>query len=148
VLKSRSYIFVLVFVGVFAVGCSDSTASTTLPPDTSVTSAEDVVFGSGELPETLPDNLPVPQGSVVGTTMVVTKTGVTEVVLRINAGLDLSVQFFDQGLAQAGFSVASSLADDSDVWLIEYSDSSAKGTILFTESVEGITDAVVRHNVP
>lgn len=147
-LKSKRHIFALVSVILFAAGCSDSTGTTTTLPDTSVTATEDVVFGSGELPETVPDNFPIPQGSVVGSTMVVTDTGFTEVILRINAQLDLSVQFFDQGLAQAGFTVDGSAADDNAGWLIEYSDASGKGTIRFSESAEGITQAVVRHNLP
>jgi hypothetical protein len=148
VLISKRYILALI-LALAAIGCSDTTGATSAPPaDTSVDSPDDVLFGSGELPETIPDEFPIPQGSAVGSTMVVTKTGFTEVILRISAELGISAEFFNQGLAQAGFTVAASAADAAGGWMIEFSDASSKGTIELTEPVEGISQAVVRYNVP
>jgi hypothetical protein len=146
--KSKRYSLVFAAVVLFVPGCSNGSGDTTASSQVSAPSADDVVFGSGEIPGTLPGNFPIPQGSVVGSTMVVSKTGFTEVILRINADIELSVDFFDQGLSQAGFAIDSSASDEYDGWLIEYSDVSAKGAVRFVESAEGITQAVVRHNLP
>lgn len=146
---SKHYLLAVAAVAFLAMGCTDNAeTTTTLPVDTSVDSPDDVVFGAGELPETLPDGFPIPQGSSVGSTMVVTKTGFTEAILRISADQSTSVQFFEQGLAEAGFNVDASAADDGGGWMIEYSDASAKGTIELTEPLEGISQALVRYNVP
>jgi hypothetical protein len=110
-------------------------------------SAEDVVFGSGELPATIPEEFPLPAGSAVGSTMVVTQTGFTEVIARISAEQGLTVAFFEQELPQAGFTIDNSTGDDA-AWLIEFSLDGAKGTIDVTEPVQGISQAVIRYNVP
>ncbi len=69
-------------------------------------------------------------------------------ILRISAEQGVSAQFFEQGLAQGGFNVDVSTADDSGGWLIEYSDAAGKGTIELTEPLEGVSQALVRYNVP
>jgi hypothetical protein len=128
-----------------ACGDGDEVSSTT--SGTGIPAGEDVVFGSGALPESIPAEFPLPAGSSVGSTMVVTSSGFTEVVARISANLNVTVQFFDQALAQAGFTVDSSAADDK-IWLIEFSRDGAKGTIDISEPAEGISQAVIRYNVP
>ncbi len=128
------------------VGCSDSVTSTTTG-DTTVSSADDVVFGSGELPETIPAEFPVPMGSSIGSTMVVATSGFTEVIIRLSVERGIAVQFYEQGLEQAGFNVDES-ADSGDAWEIEFSDSESKGTIEISEPQQGISQALVRWNVP
>lgn len=79
--------------------------------------------------------------------MVVTDTGFTEVVLRINAELGITAQFFEQNLEQGGFEVGSS-GDNAGNWDIEFNLDGVKGTIDISEPQEGISQAVVRYNVP
>jgi hypothetical protein len=128
-----------------ACGDGDETSSTTAGTD--LAAGEDVVFGSGELPETIPADFPLPAGSSVGSTMVVTSSGFTEVIARISANLGTTAEFFDQGLVEAGFAVDSSAGDDK-LWVIEFSRDGAKGTIDITEPTEGVSQAVIRYNVP
>jgi hypothetical protein len=137
-------ILAVIAIAVLGTGCSDSQGTTTTQGNTS---GEDVVFGQGQMPETIPEEFPLPAGSVIGSTMVVADTGFTEVVVRINAELGISAEFFSQSLAQAGFDVNSS-AEGENRWLIEFSKDSAKGTIDLSEAVSGISQAVVRYNVP
>lgn len=143
--------FLLAVVAVaFAVavaGCSDDGKADESAPPTSISSADDVVFGSGELPETIPDGFPLPAGSSIGSTMLVTKTGFTEVIVRMGAGQTIAVQYFEQELPKAGFSVDGS-ADDNGSWLIEFGIDGANGTIDVSEPTEGISQAVIRYNVP
>lgn len=143
-MKGRIVVAAFVALAVIGSGCSDgANTSTTI----SVGSGDDVVFGDGVLPETIPDAFPLPSGSAVGATMVVTKTGFTEVVMRISAEMGITAEFFSQGLGQNGFTVDRSEAD-GDGWVIEFSDESANGTLDISEPVDGISQAVLRYNLP
>ena len=137
-------ILVVIAIALLGAGCSDTQETTTTE---GITSAEDVVFGDGQLPETIPGEFPLPTGSAIGSTMVVTKTGFTEVVVRINAELGISAEYFNQALSQSGFDVDSSSAVD-ERWIIEFSKDSTKGSIDLSEAVPGISQAVVRYNLP
>ena len=137
-------LLVVAVVAAIGVGCTDTQGTTTTE---AVISGDDVIFDEGELPETIPDGFPLPQGSAVGSTMVVTKTGFTEFVVRISAELGITAEYFNQALPQGDFSVDRSEAVDGG-WDIEFSKGEAKGTIDLTEPVPGISQAVVRYNVP
>ena len=143
-LKWKNVVVALAALVVLVAGC-DSTENTTTTD--AVTSAEDVIFSEGELPDTIPADFPMPAGSAVGATMVVTKTGFTEVVLRVNAEQGIAVEFFNQALSQAGFTVDRSEADASG-WLIEFSRDGEKGTIGVSAAQESISQAIIRYNVP
>ncbi|MDJ0663271.1 MAG: hypothetical protein QNJ75_01845 [Acidimicrobiia bacterium] len=140
----RWRILVVIAIALLGAGCSDDQGTTTTE---GVAPGDDVVFGEGSLPETIPDGFPLPAGSAVGSTMVVNKTGFTEAIVRISAELGISAEFFNQSLAQGGFAVVSSEATD-DGWLIVFTMDSARGTIDLTEPMQGISQAVVRYNVP
>lgn len=112
-----------------------------------VGSPAEVVFGSGSLPETFPASFPMPTGSSIGSTMVVIESGFTEVVVRLGAGQVVTAKFFEQALAQNAFEVDSS-ADDGGTWVIEFNRDGARGTIAIAEPLEGISQAVVRYNLP
>lgn len=112
-----------------------------------VSSPDEVVFDSGVLPETVPESFPLPAGSAIGSTMVVTNTGFTEVIIRVAAELGVTAQFFEQGLEQNGFVVDNSGEGDGH-WDIEFNLDGVKGTIDITEPQDAISQAVVRYNVP
>ena len=130
-----------------ATACGDGNGGSSETKGAGVVSGDDVVFGSGELPATVPANFPLPAGSSIGSTMVVTSTGFTEIVARVNAERSPTAEFFDRALEQAGFTVGSSSAQDR-IWLIEFSYDGAKGTIEISEPTQGISQAVIRYNVP
>lgn len=132
----------VVVLGITAVGCSDAA-----PPATSLAPANgDVVFGEGELPATFPENFPLPAGSVVGSTMVVARSGLTEVLVRADMEPGAVASFFDESLGGAGLTIGSSAAD-GDGWRIEFSDGSAKGTIEISVVAPAISEMVIRYNV-
>jgi hypothetical protein len=79
--------------------------------------------------------------------MVVAESGFTEVVVRVSAEKAVTARFFEQALVQNGFEVESS-ADDAGTWVIEFNTDGTKGTIDITEPLEGVSQAVVRYNVP
>jgi hypothetical protein len=139
---TRRYAAVIALLALIVAGCGGSTTTTT---EGSI-SGDDVVFGSGTLPDTL-EGFPLPTGSAIGSTMVVTTTGFTEAVVRISATMGITAAWFEQNLPGAGFTVDSSQAEGKG-WAIEYRADGAKGTIDLTEPQEGITQAIVRLNVP
>jgi hypothetical protein len=146
-LRRPLLVAVAIALALVATACSDGDGASSTRADTGVGSGDDVVFGSGELPETIPAEFPLPAGSSVGSTMVVSSSGFTEVIVRINAEQGLTAQFFDQALVASGFSVDRSAAEEN-LWLIEFSRDEAKGTIEITEPALGISQAVIRYNVP
>lgn len=137
-------LLVVAMVAVVGAGCTDTQGTTTTE---AVISGDDVIFDEGELPDTIPDGFPLPAGSAVGSTMVVTKTGFTEVIVRIGAELGITAEYFNQSLPQGDFTVDASEATDAG-WTISFSKGDARGTIDLTEPVSGISQAVVRYNVP
>ena len=136
-------ILVLVAIAFAGAACSDTTETTTT---TGAPSADDIVFGQGVMPDTVPESFPLPQGSAIGSTMVI-KDGLTEVVIRVSAEIGLTAEYFGQGLEQAGFTVGLS-EQSSDGWVIEFARESTKGTLDITEPLEGISQVVLRYNVP
>lgn len=142
-LKWRILIMVAMAVAILGVGCSDETSTTTTTDSVAV---DDVVFGQGSLPETIPESFPLPAGSAIGSTMVI-KDGLTEVVIRVSAAQGVTAEFFNQSLPGEGFTVDRSEADGK-TWAIEFSDDVAKGTLDITEPQEGISQAVLRFDVP
>lgn len=130
-----------------ASACGDGDEASPTTAGTGVAAGDDVVFGSGELPETIPAEFPLPAGSSVGSTMVVPSSGFTEVVVRVSATQGVTAQYFDQALVEAGFTVDSSSGDGTR-WLIEFSHEGTRGTIEISEPVPEISQAVIRYNVP
>ncbi len=145
-LKWRIAMVAVAAVAVAAAGCSDTTESTTTTAPDTTAQTEDVVFGQGAMPESIPSGFPVPAGSAIGATMVI-KDGLTEVVMRVNAPPSVTAQFFDVELQNAGFAV-DDVAEVETGWTIAFNDEGNKGTIDITEPLEGLSQAVVRFNVP
>lgn len=142
-LKWRILIIVAMAVAVAGAGCSDTTSTTTTAGSVD---ANDVVFGQGVLPDTIPGGFPLPAGSSIGSTMVI-KGGLTEVVVRISAAQGIAAEFFNQSLPEEGFTVDRSEVDGNG-WVIEFNDGSVKGTLDITEPQEGISQAVLRFDLP
>ncbi len=135
-------VVVLIAIAVIGAACSDTTETTT----TGAPSGDDVVFGQGEMPASVPEEFPLPAGSAIGSTMVI-RDGITEVVIRVSAERGVTAQFFDQGLTSGGFIVDRS-EDAGDAWEIDFSRDATKGTLEITEPTEGISQVVLRYNVP
>jgi len=145
VFKWRTVAAALVAVAIIVAGCGDGAGTTTTAGG--VSSPDDIVFGEGEMPATIPAEFPLPTGSSIGSTMVVTTTGFTEMVARISADQGVTAEYFNENLKQAGFTVDVSEANQ-DAWLIEFTYQDAHGTIDISTPTSGISQAVIRYNVP
>lgn len=116
-------IALLLAVSLVAAGCGDDDES----PD------EPLVFGEGELPDSLPDDLPIPAGAAVGSTMVDHPASTTEVNLVINTDLTAAVSEFTVGLVNEGYVVDRS-QEQAGQWLVEFSRDSLTGRMILIPS--------------
>lgn len=108
---------------------------------------EPVVFGEGELPSQVPDDLPIPPGAVVGSTLVDRVNHRTEFALTLAQEAAAVVQYYTVNLVSAGFVVDSSAGDPLGTWRIEFSRGELRGNILIQPGGPGLTALVVGLNV-
>lgn len=144
-------------IALLAAACSDSTpVETVILPSTTtvetpsttgpaVTSDPDqsIVLGSGTVPETLPAEFPLPAEAVIGSTLIDRNRDLTEVVMRVPAGVDAVAAFFATNLVNRGYTVDSS-AGDSARWEIALSGRGLSGTVVVTLGSQDVSQAVVR----
>ncbi len=119
-----------------------STTATTAAP-TTIDANATVIFGSGSVPETLPADFPIPAESVIGGTMIDYNRNLTELILRVPAGLEALVGFFDTNLPTRGYEIVSS-AGTATNWEVEFSNDAVTGTIAISLAAQDIAQAVVQ----
>ncbi len=115
---------------------------TTAPPTTSDPN-ETIVLGSGSIPDTMPSEFPVPAEAVVGSTLIDRNRNLTEVVMRVPAGVEAAAGFFTTNLPNRGYTVDSSTGDASR-WDIALSGGGITGTIVVTLGSQDVSQVVVR----
>lgn len=128
-------VFSLVF---FVAACGgDGSSSTT----------EAIEFGEGEIPDSVPDDFPVPSNAVVGNTLVDHLNNKTEFRLTIRSDLDSAVQFFSVGLVNRGYVVEQS-SGGAATWELTFDKGpDLRGTIVFTAPQPDLVVAVVTLSV-
>lgn len=126
-------LLVVFIVAVAACGDDDGDASD-----------DAVVFGEGVIPESVPDDFPVPGNAVVGTTLVDKINNRTEFRLTLRGDITATTQFFQVGLVNQGYVVDSSEGSAAE-WTLGFSDGPLDGSILIT-SQGSVSAAVVRIN--
>ena len=108
-------------------------------------STEAIVFGEGTIPESVPDDIPIPPNSVVGTTLVDKVNNRTEFRLTIRAEATATVQFFQVGLVNQGYVINSSEGNAAE-WTLTFSNGELRGTIFTTSQGQGLTTSVISVN--
>jgi hypothetical protein len=108
---------------------------------------EGVVFGEGEIPSSVPDDLPTPPGAVVGSTLVDRVNHRTEFALTLAQEADAVVQYYTVNLVSSGFVVDSSAGDPLGTWRIEFSRGELRGDIVIRSGGSGLAAVVVGLNV-
>jgi hypothetical protein len=107
---------------------------------------EPVTFGEGEIPESVPDDFPIPAGAVIGSTMVDRVNNRTELAIRVRADLETLVQFYTVELVGAGYIVESSEGGGIGLWQISFDRDDLQGTITMTSPAIDVGQAVVSIN--
>ena len=126
----RSFVLVVLAFSLLAAACSDDAPT-------------GVVFGEGEIPETLPDDFPIPDDARIDSTLIDYDRGVTEMLYVIPAELPAVVAYYETNLPNAGYTIESSDGNLAE-WTIAFGDADADGTLVLKVGGVEITQAVVR----
>lgn len=114
---------VVVVLAIVVAACGDD--------DAGGGTTQAVVFGEGEIPSSMPDDFPVPDGAVIGTTLVDKVNHRSEFRLTVQADIQVTIQFFEVGLVNSGYIVDVSEGNAAE-WTIEFSREELKGTVFIT----------------
>jgi hypothetical protein len=121
--------------------CGGSTAATT----TTTTDGQGVVFGSGTIPSSVPSDFPIPDGAVVGSTMVDHVNDRSEFRLDLAQDASAVVEFYTTNLAAAGYAVSSAPGDPT-TWDLRFSKDALAGQIIIQSSGSNLAVVVVSVN--
>jgi hypothetical protein len=142
-------ILALAVVAASVAGCGDNrpdTTGTALPsPSCTVGGDEEVVFGEGEIPASVPGDFPIPSGAAVGSTMVDRVNHRSEFAITVALEADALVRYYTVSLVSSGFVVDSS-AGDMFSWRIEFSREELLGEMVIQPGGTGLAAAVVSLN--
>jgi hypothetical protein len=106
---------------------------------------EPVTTGEGELPAAVPDDFPVPDGAVIGATVVDRINHRTEFRLSIAEDSTRVARFFTVSLVGNGYVVGSS-GGDATRWTIEFGRGILRGTVLIEQAGAGAATVLVSIN--
>jgi hypothetical protein len=111
--------------------------------DEPAATTEALTFGEGVIPESVPDDFPIPVGAEIGNTLVDKLNNNTEFALTIRSDPTSAVQFFQVGLVNQGYVVESSDGNQT-IWEITFSRGQAlTGSIVLTAPADDLVAAVV-----
>ncbi len=132
-----------------AIGCGDDgvdgTGATSGAPICTVSGSDAVTFGEGEIPASVPDDFPVPDGVLVGSTMVDRANHRSEFAFTLAQEATAVVEFYTVSLVSAGFVVDSS-AGDTVSWRIEFSRGELRGDMVIQPGGAGLSAVVASFN--
>lgn len=136
--SSVRYAFVALVMTLVAIACGGDAVETTS------TGTANVEFGSGEIPDTVPEDFPVMDGSVISSTLVNRDNGFTEMIVRMPVQLGVAVQYYNQEFGTAGYDVATSEATSDTSWEIAGSGSGVSMDLRLRTVQPEVTEAAVR----
>jgi len=106
---------------------------------------EPITFGEGKLPASVPKGFPLPEGAVIGSTLVDRVNHRTEFAFTIRAEAAAVIQYYTLNLVGAGY-VANRSEGDTLSWRIEFSRGEVRGTIVIQPGGTGLAAVVVGFN--
>lgn len=106
---------------------------------------EPITFGEGEIPGSVPSGFPVPDGAVVGSTLVDRVNHRTEFALTLRQEATAVVQYYTVNLVSSGYVVDFS-EGDRFTWRIEFSRGEVRGTLVIQPGGSGLAAVVVSLN--
>ena len=133
----RSRIVLLVVLVVLAPSVLGSCSDDSGPPSS-------IEFGEGEVPDTFPDDFPIPPNARIGSTLIDRVNHRSEISMTVATDMDVTVRFYTVGLVNQGYVVDSSEGDDNQ-WTVDFSRGELIGRVVFTQQLGG-TQAVASVN--
>jgi hypothetical protein len=139
----RMLIALLVVVAIVSTACTSS--GDTTAPETTTTSFEfpDLEFGGGVLPGSVPELWPMPEQSVIGTTMIDGTRRLTEIVVTYPADVSDVAAYYTTNLPVLGFEVTSTSESGATV-TIDFAGNGVNGTIVLASGGIDLTAGTIR----
>lgn len=128
-MKLRRGVALLVLLVTAVTACSDGGEATS-----GTEAAADVILGSGSVPETVPEDFPIPDEASVMTTLVNRPEGTTEMTVRFPVEVTVVASYYEQNLAARDYTISRSEARPNGGWEIEI----AKGDVVATLRLDTI----------
>jgi len=104
-------------------------------------SRERVITQEGEIPDSVPDDFPVPADATVGVSVVDQLAHQTEFALALAQGVEEAAQYYLVNLVSSGYVVESSAGDDTR-WNISFSRGALRGTVRIESGETGCSVVV------
>jgi len=104
-------------------------------------SRERVITEEGEIPDSVPDDFPVPADATVGVSVVDQLAHQTEFALALAQGVEEAAQYYLVNLVSSGYVVESSAGDDTR-WNISFSRGALRGTVRIESGETGCSVVV------
>lgn len=104
----------------------------------------DVVLGSGEVPETVPEDFPISEQAAVSSTVANMVTGETEMIVRYPTDIPATVEYYEMNLEARGYTVDRSESVGDAMWEMEFSKGADISGSLELSDAEGVTQVIVR----
>lgn len=101
-----------------------------------------IEFGRGTLPETVPEDFPIPDVAVINSTLIDWDRNRTEVNMVFPAELSEVARYFDENLANRGYLVQSSTGSES-AWSLDFSKERLQGDIALAAQTSNATVVTV-----
>ena len=102
-----------------------------------------VEFEEGRIPDSVPRDFPVPEGAVIGATMVDAANARTEFSLTVDADLPSVVQFFTISLVNQGYVIERSQGTSQTSWHMSFRRGDLSGEILVSSEGGSASQAIV-----
>ena len=126
----RTFTIVVLAFSLLAGACSDDAPT-------------GVVFGDGEVPETVPEDFPIPEGANIGSTLIDYDNDIAEMAMIIPAAIPAVVAYYETNLPTAGYTITSSAGTQAE-WTIEFNDNDVAGSVVMRVGGPDLTSAVAR----
>ncbi len=133
---------VIVVIATVLVGCTSGSADTSTSSSASG-SDQDLIFGRGEVPDTVPADFPIPEQAQIGATLVNRSTGLTEMVVTYPANVPDVAANYETNLEALGYTVESSSGTEAQ-WSITFSRDDLSGDITLSSGGASLSSGTIR----
>ncbi len=107
----------------------------------------DVSFGSGSIPDPVPEDFPIPPGAIIGSTLVDRINNRTELEMRLRDDQATTAQYFTVNLVNRGFVIDDSRQETGGRWVIDFRRADLRGSVLIIVAAPGSSQVVLDLNV-
>jgi hypothetical protein len=129
--RTMTFGLAVVLVGTILGGCSGT-------EDDTGSGKTGIEFGRGEIPETVPEDFPLPTEAVINATLIDWDRDRTEVSMLFPAEIPVVARFFDENLPNRGYLVESSTGS-AVTWTVEFTRDELTGSLQLKPQTETTT---------